>query len=319
MIAAGLHERRPGSRIDLVRVLVYGAGVIGRIYGGRLARAGHDATLLARGPATAELAANGVRLLRGDETVEVHPRVIEEVPDGSHWDVILLTVRRDQVEQALPVLDAVSADRVVVMLNQPVDVRALAARIGIARTVLAFPGVGGRRLDGGTIRYVQIPQQPTTVGRNGLEQPVVALLRTAAFPVAVSSDMTSWLKTHAVFITALGSAILIAGGESTALAADRGLLTEAVAAVREGFRALRRQRIAVAPTPLRVLFTVLPRIVAVRYWQRELRGPVGTDAIAPHLRASRHTEFPVLCDDVRRMMAGHGPTPRLDRLLDAVS
>jgi ketopantoate reductase len=34
-----------------MKVLVYGAGVIGTLYGGKLARAGHTVTVVARGAA----------------------------------------------------------------------------------------------------------------------------------------------------------------------------------------------------------------------------------------------------------------------------
>jgi 2-dehydropantoate 2-reductase len=65
-----------------------------------------------------------------------------------------------------------------------------------------------------------------------------------------------------------------------------------------------------------LIFTVVPRFIAVGYWQKQLRGPIGTVAIAPHMRATRGTELPVLRADVRHLVAGHGPTPHLDLLLD---
>jgi hypothetical protein len=37
--------------------------------------------------------------------------------------------------------------------------------------------------------------------------------------------------------------------------------------------------------------------------------------MAPHIRATRDSEFPVLVAGVRELVAGYGPTPRLDRLL----
>ena len=74
----------------------------------------------------------------------------------------------------------------------------------------------------------------------------------------------------------------------------------------------------VTPAPLKLLFTAMPRFAAVHYWRKQLRGPLGTVAIAPHVRAAGKTELPVLCADVRRLVAGAGPLPHLDRLLDAV-
>ena len=52
--------------------------------------------------------------------------------------------------------------------------------------------------------------------------------------------MAGWLKTHAVFVTAISAAILDCDGDSLALADDPAQLALMVAAVREGFRALDR-------------------------------------------------------------------------------
>jgi hypothetical protein len=127
--------------------------------------------------------------------------------------------------------------------------------------------------------------------------------------------MADWLKTHAVFITAMSAAIVASGGDSKALAANRSRVADMVQAVGEGFRALTRQGVTVTPRPLRIIFTIVPRFIAVRYWQGQLRGPLGTLGIAPHVRASRDTELPLMIAEVRQLVADHGPTPHLDRLL----
>lgn len=299
-----------------MRVLVCGAGVIGQIYGGRLAEAGHDVTLFARGPAAESLASHGVVLVRGGETSRSRPTVTTEFPLDVAFDAVLVTVRRDQLAGVLPVLTASAARRIVFMLNQGVDLDGIRDQVGAARSIFAFPGVGGRRTDEGSITYLEVRQQKTTVESGRGAAPVVDMLRSAGLAVEVCADMAGWLKTHAVFVTAVGAAIIAAGTVDT-LASDRTRVAELVAAVGEGFRALGRQGVGVTPTPLRLIFTVVPRLIAVRYWQGQLGGPLGTLAIAPHVRATRDTEFPAMVADVRLLVAGHGPTPRLDRLLDA--
>jgi 2-dehydropantoate 2-reductase len=302
-----------------VDVLIYGAGVIGQIYGGRLQLAGHDVTQLARGQAAA-LATGGVTLERDHEVHHVIPRVVTSIPHDAGFDVVLVTVRRDHLAEVLPGLSALTANRIVFMLNAGVDLEGIRDQVGRDRTVYAFPGVGGRRLDDGAIRYFEIPQQKTTVEhRHGAEAPVVELLRSAGFAVDLQADMAAWLQTHVVFITAVSAAVLAAGGDSAALAADRGRVADMVRAVGEGLRALQRRGVTITPPALRLIFTVVPRFLAVSYWQRQLRGPVGTLAIGPHVRASRETELPVMGADVRRLIAGHGPTPHLDRLLQSIT
>jgi hypothetical protein len=45
-----------------MRILIYGAGVQGSVYGGLLARCGHNVTFLARGPRAVQLAQGGLFL-----------------------------------------------------------------------------------------------------------------------------------------------------------------------------------------------------------------------------------------------------------------
>lgn len=303
-----------------VKVLIYGAGVIGQIYGGRLARAGHDVTLLARGRTFEGLCQRGIVLRTGGETCHVRPVVIREVPRDARYDVVLVTVRRDQVDAIMPAIAELSAEHVVFMLNQPGELASVARRVGTDRTIFAFPGVGGYRTDDGAIRYLEVPQQHTTVGRaGGWEQPIVDLMRSAGFPIDVAGNMEGWMKTHTVFVTAICAAILSYDGDVVGLASDRQRVATMVAAVGEGFRALAGQGVAVCPTPLRLIFTAVPRPIAVRYWQRLLRGPIGTEIMAPHVRARRDTEVVSMFADVRRLVAGRGSTPHLDELLDAVA
>lgn len=304
-----------------LRILVFGAGVVGQVYGGRLCAAGHDVALLARGAEAERLAAEGVTLASDAHACHVRPAVVAHPDEREPYDLALVTVRRDQLDAALPALAALPARQVALLLNLPADHERVRERIGAERTLLAFPGVGGERAASGAIRYLEVPQQKTTVERrDGAEQLVAELLRSAHLPVEVEPAMADWLATHAVFMTAMSAAILGCGGDATALAADRRGVRELVAAVGEGFRALAASGRTVTPAPLRTIFTRAPRPIAVRYWRGQLRGPVGTLAIAPHARASRDTELPLLCDDVRRLLRASGrPAPRLERLLATVA
>jgi 2-dehydropantoate 2-reductase len=306
------------ERESAVKVLVYGAGVIGQIYAGRIAEAGHDVTVLDRGAKAGALAQRGISLQSPQGLRNVRVAVVEQVDPTITWDLALVTVRRDQLDPVLPVLADLASTHIVFMLNQPLDGERAARAVGADRTLFAFPGVGGSRSEDGTIVYIEIPQQRTTIGiQHGRERPLVDLLCSARFPVATTNDMPAWLATHAVFVAAVGAAIAAAGNASS-LAANRAAVRTMVKAIREGFRALAKTGTQVTPLALRTIFTLVPAPFAVRYWQRQLAGPVGTVAIAPHVLATRTTELPALCNDVRRMVAPAGPTPRLTALLDGV-
>ncbi len=306
-----------------MRILVYGAGVIGQIYAARLHEAGHDVTVFGRHQTRETLTRDGITLVNAAPAhaapaSPVRVDVIGQLAADRSFDLVLVTVRRDQVDEIMPELARAQASHVVMMQNNSLELARMADIIGRDRTLFGFPGVGGYRRDDGAITYIEIPQQPTTLGRQaGREDIVAGVFRSAGFPVATTADMDGWLKTHGVFIAAICTSINSCGGGAVELAADRQRVATMIKAAGEGFRALSSQGVAVQPRPLRMIFTVVPRLFAVPYWQGQLRGVVGTVALAPHAKASHDTELPVLYRDVQKMIQGTVRTPHLDKLLSA--
>lgn len=305
-----------------MKILIVGAGVIGQIYASRLHEAGHEVTVLARGQALQTLTRDGITLVNqagvsgAGPSQGVRVDMTGEVGPDRSFELALVTVRRDQVDEILPALAGLQARQVVMMQNNVLDLAGVADIVGRDRTLFGFPGVGGYRRDDGAICYIEIPQQPTTIGRQqGREDVAAAALRSAGFVVSTTADMAGWLKTHAVFIAATCASINSCGGDAVKLAADRERVGTMIRAAGEGFRALAGKGVAVQPRPLKMIFTNVPRVFAVRYWQGQLRGTVGTVALAPHSRITKDTELPVLARDVQKMVAGMVPTPHLDKLL----
>ena len=91
-----------------MKILVYGAGVLGCNLARNLLRAGKDVTLLARGNWAAEIKQNGLWIkdkfsLR--TSVSRIPVVTELAPDAK-YDVIFVVLRYTQLESALDTLRA---------------------------------------------------------------------------------------------------------------------------------------------------------------------------------------------------------------------
>jgi 2-dehydropantoate 2-reductase len=299
-----------------MRVLVFGAGVIGRIYAGRLLAAGYQVTMLCRGSAAAEIAAHGIVLRRNGALAEpVRPRIVTAASAAGEVDVALIAIRRDQVSAALPALQLIQAHTIISLIDLPLGLHELSDALGAGRYVPAFPGVAGAIEPSGIVDYLEVKQQPTTVGLAPQTPIALALLASAGFATATSADMAAWLKTHAVFISAFESSIVRYGGDVVALANDRFAVRDLVLAVREGFRGLHSIDVPVLPTALRVIFLTMPAWFGTRYWARALAGPLGGLGMAPHSQASRATELPALQDDVRTILNGH-PTPLLEAIFD---
>jgi 2-dehydropantoate 2-reductase len=306
-----------------MRILVYGAGVIGSLYAARLKETGAEVTVLARGKRLEAIREHGIELEDVSTGKQTSARVatIDTLLSETQFDLVVVPVRNDQLDSVLPTLAASRGTPSVLFFGN--DARGPAAQIsalGRNRVLLGFPGAGGR-IEGRLVRYLLIPQQRTTVGdldggRSARITEIARVLRSAGFPVAVSRDMGSWLTTHAAFVTCIAAAVYIAGGDADRLASEADVLRLMVRATREAFGALRAIGVRELPTNLRLLYGLMPSAFAVRYWRRALATPLGAFSLAAHANAAR-SEMTVLAQQVTNRLRGSPrPTPALEQLFD---
>ena len=308
-----------------MRILMYGAGVQGSLYATRLHEAGHDITLLARGARLDLLRDEGIVLeevLTGRRTL-ARVRLTASLEPDSVYDLVMVAVRRDQVDDVLPAVAAARRVPIVLFMhNHAGGSSALLDAVGAERVVLGFPGAGGVRIDA-MVRYVLIPQQPTTIGEpSGHRTPrvhmLVRLLRSAGFRTRVERHMDAWLNVHAVFVTAVVGALYLSNSNTRTLAADRRAVRRLVQGVRQGFRALAANGGGTPPINLRAIFEWVPERIAVWYWQQYLSHPLAEFAFGGHARAAPF-EMAALAREVGMLVHGAArQTGTLDTLWDAI-
>jgi 2-dehydropantoate 2-reductase len=301
--------------LAMARIIILGAGVQGTLYGVRLADAGHEVTLVARGRRADELRTGGAIIehaLTGRSRVMQLP-VIEEITPALDSDLCLVTVRREQLESVLPHLKmAHGIARVLFMVNHACGSEFLFSVLGSSRAVLGFPGAAGT-LEHGIDRYVEIAEQPTSIEASAPD--IAALLEGAGFRVSLVKDMDSWLRRHAVFVTAIGGALYESGVNAQRLSRDNQGVRSMVLAVREGWAGMDRRGIARPPMPLRAIFQWVPLAIAVWYWQR-LIGSQGEYYFAHHTRHAVK-EMAALAADVRALLPREA-MPHLEKLFTAI-
>lgn len=229
-----------GSLLGRERVLVVGAGALGSVYGGMLARAGFDVQLLAReAHARAIRETGGLRILRGDESLlapvraEWRPERIEPAEI-----VVLLTKTVDSVGALAPLAGLVDAVRVAVSLQNGVAKDdELAAWCGRERVAGAMSVVGATFVEPGVVRFT-LPG-PTYLGElpAGTSERVERLgevLRAAGFEIHVTDRILSaeWSKlVHAMPVMSLAA---LARLPYHRLLLDPDLATLFVRLIREG-------------------------------------------------------------------------------------
>ena len=72
-----------------MRICVFGAGAVGGHFAARLAAAGHDVLVVARGAHLEAMRRNGVKLLHGDEVIHGRVRTADMAPQ----DAVFVTLK----------------------------------------------------------------------------------------------------------------------------------------------------------------------------------------------------------------------------------
>ncbi|MBY6116071.1 2-dehydropantoate 2-reductase [Mameliella alba] len=80
-----------------MKICIFGAGAIGGYLGGKLAQAGADVSLVARGPHLAAMQANGLRLIEAGGETCVQVRASEDPAELGEQDYVIVTLKAHSV------------------------------------------------------------------------------------------------------------------------------------------------------------------------------------------------------------------------------
>lgn len=77
-----------------MRILIYGAGVIGSLYAALFAQAGFDTSVYARGKRLETLQTRGLLYAENRQVRKANVSVLSKLEDSDRYDFIFLTVRK---------------------------------------------------------------------------------------------------------------------------------------------------------------------------------------------------------------------------------
>ncbi|ETZ21970.1 ketopantoate reductase family protein [Pedobacter sp. V48] len=307
---------------EKMKILVYGAGVIGSVYAAKLQKTTGEVTLLARGSRLVHLKKEGVILKNGltNELIKIRIPLTQELLPEDMYDLIIVTVRSEQIGSVIPILkNNRGSSLILFMFNDPGNLPKLIDELQPKKVLIGFPGIGGT-IQNNCVDFILIDQQKTTIGEvNGKSRIEIKNLKSlfisAGFPADINDNMSAWLKTHAVFVCCVAAAIGKENGDICRLGNSWESVKTMVKSIREGFRACSVLNIPVTPFNLKVIFMFTPEWLCILYWQRALKGKLGTLGMAPHANAAK-AEMKLLAKNVISMVRSSDQvTPTLDRLL----
>ncbi len=187
-------------------IAVLGCGNIGSAFASRLARAGHDVTVVARPGSTRldQLRRDGA-IVETDGT-RTTVRVAQQIDSDVPYDLLIVTLLEHRVGSMMPALRASAAACILFMFNT-FEPDALVEAVGAERCALGMPFIQAKLDDGGRLKTsIGAGGQKTLIGR----QCWVDLFAAAGLPAALEPRMADWLRSHAPLCAAFES-VSIAG------------------------------------------------------------------------------------------------------------
>lgn len=224
-----------------MKILVFGAGVLGCNLARNLFRAGKDVALLARGSWAAELQKNGLRIkdkFSPRMSVSRIPVVTELKPEDP-YDVIFVVLRYTQLETILDTLRA-SAAKNIVFVGNDVRASAIAASLPEKNVLFAFASSAGHRerdyvasIDLKKITIGQLADSPSN-------EPLIGqIFEGTKYKVTYEPNMEDFLLCHAAFVLPVAFACYKTDGDLKKLKGDTAYLSRILDANIEGYRIIK--------------------------------------------------------------------------------
>lgn len=195
-----------------MRILIYGAGVIGSLYAVLLKEAGYDTIIYARGHRLEVLQNQGLLYKKNNIIRKVDIKVIDHLQDNDIYDFIFLTVRENQLYQALKELRSNKSKTIITMVNSLDNYEKWENIVGKRRILPAFPGAGGS-ITNDILDASLTPRiiQPTTFSeitgkKTKRTKQLSQIFKHARIPIQQVNDMHIWQLCHLGMVVPLADA-----------------------------------------------------------------------------------------------------------------
>lgn len=232
-----------------MRILVYGAGVLGGNLANNLYQAGRDVTLLARGQWAETIRQNGLVIkntLRHGTTISKLPVITQLQPEDA-YDVIFVVMRYTQLDSILETLRA-NATQNIVFVGNNVRARDYRNLLPGKNVMFAFAlSAGHREAD----RIVGIDLKKITIGQladaSSNEILIHQILDGTGYKVVYEPNIEDYLLCHAAYVVPIANACYYVDGDLRRLANNKAYVNQVIDAGIEGYRAIEQAGYQILP------------------------------------------------------------------------
>lgn len=224
-----------------MKILVFGAGVLGCNLARNLFRAKKDVKLLARGNWASEIKTNGLRIKNQifPKTSVSRVPVVTELKPEDEYDVIFVVIRYTQIESVIDILRANKTKNIVFVGNN-VRTEELAKSLPEKNVLFAFSLSAGHREAN---RVVSIDLKKITIGQllnqPSNEQLINQIFAGTKYKVVYEPNIGDYLLCHAAFVIPTAFACYKTDGNLKKLKGNTEYFNKMIDANIEAYRAIR--------------------------------------------------------------------------------
>jgi len=242
-----------------MKILVYGAGIIGSTYAWQLSQTGHDVAILVKKGKKQLIERDGIKInctdFRGNKSEVIQttfrPVVVEELSPQNNYEFIIVSVNNVQLVEVLPVLSKGSGKaNILFFQNNWDDFDKIKKYLSPEQYFFGFPFiVGGGRDEQGIISVISgMKQASTLLGESNGENSerlikIAGVLKDANLNPVISKQIIPWLISHYAVAAGLSAGVMKAGGSMKNFTNKTELIKEAIMSIREGFEVCQKRGI----------------------------------------------------------------------------
>lgn len=232
-----------------MKIVVYGAGVLGSYLAHSLVRGGNDVSVLARGKRYEQLKEDGIVIRhyfqRKDTVDDVN--VIETLQHNKHYDLIFVVMKYNQFPSVLPILAKNISSNIVIVGNNA-DAKSMQTFLNENSQVkkniaFGFQLSGGIREESGRIICIRGGGQMVLGSLDGefsFKSTVNHAFKKAKYKLNYNENIDAWLKSHIIPIVAMNSILFLNDMDFKKIAKDKNALMQMITAMDEGFTILEK-------------------------------------------------------------------------------
>lgn len=232
-----------------MKILVFGAGVLGCNLARDLFKAKKDVTILARGKWTEEIKNNGLRIkdkFKPRMSISHIPVITELTPDDQ-YDVIFITLRYTQIESILDILRS-NRTKNIVFVGNNVRAKDLSETLPEKNVLFAFASSAGHRepnyVDSIDLKKITIGQLKDSQSN---EQFIKQIFEGTKCKITYEPNMEDYLLCHAAFVLPIVFACYKTDGNLKKIKGNKAYFNKIIDANIEGYKAIRNAGHAILP------------------------------------------------------------------------